>query len=100
MPREVKYVDCNYIALRAVRKDEQAEKNGFFLEQLHVMAEIGGGSEGVSKVTFEGKEWAFNKEIHPLCSKPGFPDLSTFESGAGLPFAGVCLVHCRVFGGP
>lgn len=72
----------------------------FFLEQLHVMAELGGSYAGVSRVTFEGMEWILNKEIHPLCSKPGFSNLSTFEFGAGLPFAGICPVYCRIFGGP
>lgn len=46
---------------------------------------------------FEEKEWTLNEEIQPLCSKPGFPDLSTFESGAGLPFAGICSVYYRVW---
>lgn len=46
MPRELKYIDCNRKASGSVREDEQAEKNGFFfLEQLHVMAELGGRAE-------------------------------------------------------
>lgn len=80
-----------------MREDEQAEKNGVFPGTAPCVTNLGGGYKGESGVTFEEKEWALNEEIQPLRSKPGFPDLSTFESGAGLPFAGLCFVYCRVW---
>lgn len=54
-----------------------------FLEELHVIAELGGGYEGVRRVTFEGQDWALKEEVHLLHSVSGFPDISSFESRAG-----------------
>lgn len=54
-------------ALGEARGKERAERM-LFPGTAPVMAKLGGGSEGVSRVTFEGKEWDFNKGIHHALS--------------------------------
>lgn len=60
------------------------------------MVMLGGDYEALSRVTFERKEWAMEAEIHPLHARPRFPDLSTFEFRAVLPY----LMYYGDFSGP